>query len=385
MLINRKIVLLICALTFSFLQLFSQGKLKQYAEKRSDAKALAFKEGKPWFSPLIGPAYTADAGFLISGGFLYSFKVDRNDSISQRSTLPATVYYSTKGNFGLRTYLKTYWLEDRLRLNANITLTDKDHNYYGKGYEQIESTYESDTTTFYHETLGTLEFDLIYEILPSTYFGLKLKPSQTNTKNFATPVEEDPYRTQFDDSYFLLGMGGQLSYDTRDIVVNAWRGVYLNASALFYDNSFGSNYNYQQYIFDARYYKTLSRAGNVLAFRFFTRATYGEVPITELSDFAGGKNLRGYHLGHYRDNTTAFLLSEWRYTFKKRDKNLSKSGMVVWLGMGSIAPNVQNLTKWLPNAGFGYRYELQPRMNVCVDFGFGRETQGVYFNFVEAF
>ena len=90
-------------------------------------------------------------------------------------------------------------------------------------------------------------------------------------------------------------------------------------------------------------------------------------------------------MGHYRDNTTAFMLGEWRYTFQKADGRLSKSGMVIWLGAGSIAPDVVGLSKWVPNGGVGYRLELQPRMNVCVDFGVGRDSKGVYFNFVEAF
>jgi len=33
----------------------------------------------------------------------------------------------------------------------------------------------------------------------------------------------------------------------------------------------------------------------------------------------------------------------------------------------------------------GYRFEIQPRSNVRVDFGFGERSSGVYFNFTEAF
>jgi hypothetical protein len=381
----KRYSILLVLIMISFFEVSSQGKVKQFLSDRKEKKKLAFEEGSPWLSPLIAPAYTADAGFLISGGMLYSFKVNRNDTISQRSSLPATIFYSSKGNFGIRTFLKTFWLEDKYRFNANLTIRDKDNHYYGKGYEQIEATYKSDTTTLYHETTSMADIDLIYKIRPFVFAGLKFKPGYASTKDFSEPVENDPYRSQFGDKYFLNGIGGQFAYDTRDIVVNAWSGVLLNVSALFYDNITGSKYDFQEYSFDARYYKTLSRPGNVLAFRFYTRATYGDVPITELSDFSGGKNLRGYRMGHYRDNTTSFLLGEWRYTFQKRDNSLSKSGMVIWLGTGSIAPDVVNLTKWLPNGGIGYRLELQPRMNVCIDLGFGKETQGIYFNFTEAF
>lgn len=367
------------------MQLFAQQKLKDKLNKQAVKKEKAFEEGRPWLSPIIAPAYTADAGFLVSGGMLYSFRVNKNDTISQRSSLPATIFYSSKGNFGIGAFLKTFWWEDKLRLNTNLSIRDKDNNYYGKGFEQIDATHKSDTTTLYHETTSSLDIDLIYKIKPSLFAGVILKPGYVSTKNFATPVENDPYRAQFDDKYFLNGIGGQVAFDTRDVVVNAWNGVLINFSALFYDNLFGSKYDFQEYAFDTRYYKTLNRPGNVLAFRFYTRSTYGDVPITELSDFSGGKQMRGYLMGHYRDNTMALLLSEWRYTFKKNNGNLSKSGMVMWLGTASIGPDVVGLRKWVPNGGVGYRFELQPRMNVCVDFGVGRDSQGVYFNFTEAF
>lgn len=365
--------------------LLAQGKLGKWMDERSIKKEEAFKNGDPWLSPIIAPAYTADAGFLVSGGMLYSFRINKNDTISQRSTLPATIFYSSKGNFGIRAFLKTFWLNDKLRFNTDITIKDKDNHYYGKGFDQIDNNYKSDTTTLYHETTSSADIDLIYKIKPSVFVGVSFNPSYANTKDFAEPVENDPYRSQFGDQYFLNGIGGQFAYDTRDIVVNAWKGMFFNVGAVFYDNLWGSAYDYQEYEFDTRFYKTIYRPGNVLAFRFYARSTYGDVPITELSDFSGGKNLRGYHLGHYRDNTTAFALAEWRRTFKKNDGRLSKSGMVVWLGTGSIGPDVVGLTKWVPNAGIGYRFELQPRMNVCVDFGVGKDTQGVYFNFVEAF
>ncbi len=35
--------------------------------------------------------------------------------------------------------------------------------------------------------------------------------------------------------------------------------------------------------------------------------------------------------------------------------------------------------------GVGYRYELQPRMNIRLDLGMGRHGSAFYFNFTEAF
>lgn len=384
-LVTKRIVLVILISVISLSKIYSQGKIKQINEKRDSAKALAVEQGKPWLSPIFAPAFTSDAGVVVAGGILYSFKIDRNDSISQRSSLPASVFYSSKGNFGVRSNVKTFWFNDKFRVNLNLDLTDKDNNYFGKGYDKIDNTKRSDSITLYHETVTDLDVDVIYKIAPSLYAGLRLRPGYKNMRDAADSVENDPYKSQFKNSYFLNSIGFQVSYDTRDIVINPWKGIFLNFSALFYNQAWASDYNYQIYTFDFRYYRKLNRGGNVLAFRFYTRSTYGDVPITELSDFSGGKYVRGYPLGKYRDNACALIVGEWRHTFFKRDKTQSKHGIVLWGGTSSIASDVGDMTKWLPNVGVGYRFELQPRMNICIDFGAGDGSQGVYFNFNEAF
>jgi len=55
------------------------------------------------------------------------------------------------------------------------------------------------------------------------------------------------------------------------------------------------------------------------------------------------------------------------------------------LAAGSVAENLGELEHWLPNAGIGYRLELQPRMNLRIDLGIGKNSSGLYFNMTEAF
>jgi len=69
--------------------------------------------------------------------------------------------------------------------------------------------------------------------------------------------------------------------------------------------------------------------------------------------------------------------------FLKRNRALSPHGFTAWIAAGSIFEGVENIDRWLPNVG--YRLEVQPRMNLRVDFGFGRESTWVYFDFNEAF
>lgn len=363
----------------------AQGKLKKALERREKKKEQWISEGKPWITPLIAPAYTPEHGLLVAGGMLLTFKPDKSDSISQRSSMPATIYYSSKGSFGIKGYLKTFWFEDRVRINTVVAVNDRDNHFYGKGYDRIDQVSKSDTTTKYRESFTGLDIDLLYRLRPSLYAGIKFKPWFTRLSDVADPVNKDTYKSQFDNSYFLNGLGFHIAYDTRDIVVNAWEGIFVDFSALFFDKSLGSDYTFQVYEFDTRYYQRINRDGNVLAFRLYSKNAFGDVPITELADFAGGRMLRGYIKGHYRDNTSGFFEAEWRHTFRKSDGGLSKAGFVAWGGAGYISPQLTEIKKILPNYGVGFRFEVQPRMNARIDFGLGKGTSGLYFNFNEAF
>jgi hypothetical protein len=80
-----------------------------------------------------------------------------------------------------------------------------------------------------------------------------------------------------------------------------------------------------------------------------------------------------------------FALAEYRYMFLKGNGELSPHGIVLFTGTGSIGENATNFNDWLPCVGLGYRFQVQPRMNLRIDYGFGFESQGFYFNFNEAF
>jgi hypothetical protein len=80
-----------------------------------------------------------------------------------------------------------------------------------------------------------------------------------------------------------------------------------------------------------------------------------------------------------------YALAEYRHMFMKRNNTRSKSGAVVWVGTGSVMEDVTQMDKWIFNYGIGYRLEVQPRMNVRFDYGFGKDSGGLYFNFTEAF
>ena len=139
------------------------------------------------------------------------------------------------------------------------------------------------------------------------------------------------------------------------------------------------------YLLDVRKYFNIKRPGRTLALQLKNRISSGNVPYGEMSQLGTPLDLRGYTWGRFRDKSMIFFIGEYRHTFRKANDELSPSGFAVWAATGSIAPEGLEYKDWLPNFGIGYRHEIQPRMNLRIDIGFGSETMGVYLNFNEVF
>jgi hypothetical protein len=101
-------------------------------------------------------------------------------------------------------------------------------------------------------------------------------------------------------------------------------------------------------------------------------------------------DLRGYRWGRYRQKAIAYGIAEYRFNFSAGPKSdgaveLSRHGLVGWLGAGTLGDSLASLEGILPNIGVGYRFAVQGRLNARFDIGVGRQSQALYFNFTEAF
>ncbi|HEY3430703.1 MAG TPA: hypothetical protein VGK39_08510, partial [Cyclobacteriaceae bacterium] len=136
---------------------------------------------------------------------------------------------------------------------------------------------------------------------------------------------------------------------------------------------------------DFRHFANMgAKPGKILAINFRTKLGIGDVPYTELPSIGSDNNLRAYYGGRYRDQNSMYALVEYRHTFNKK-VGLSKHGFVVWTGAGEIWNDQIELKNTLPVVGVGYRFALQPRINLRVDVGVGRDSFGFYLNITEAF
>lgn len=342
------------------------------------------------FTPFLAPALSPEVGLMLTGGGLISFTVDRSDKLLQPSSIPFSFGYSTTGATNLNIRPSIFFKNDKNRVTGDIWMKDMPDNYWGVGYDAASSPSEPDSTTRYWRNWWQVNLKYVYQFRNNFFGGTLFDFNRTNASSLSPTMLADPNVSGDGTLISNWSIGLLLQYDSRDLTVNAYDGVFVELSSNFYRSDGFGKPNYQVIVVDYRQYEQINRPGNTLAWQVKTRIGNGDVPWPEMSQIGTPFDLRGYRWGRYRDKDMLFGILEYRYMFMRKtprkDGNMmSRFGVVPWLAAGSIASRFTDMTNWLPNAGVGLRFEIQKRMNARIDYGIGNDTSAFYISFNEAF
>jgi len=388
--VSRNLLLSLISLCV-FFQSFAQDtdfKLITKARQDSIRQARNFR-----ISGMGGPGYTPELKLILGGNLLMTFSANFADTTLQRSSIitelavgiEGAVIFNNEGNIFLK--------NDRFRVHYLIRVKYMPDNYFGVGYESAMNVPKGPNTTAYHKNWFQVTPEFLFKAVHNLYAGVLVDINQTLCTDVNPLMQQDPYYSSFGPNNFNAGFGVIGQYDSRDNVVNAYKGLYARIVALDYSSVFGSENNYQVLDFDYRQFKELKRPRHVFAWQIKSRVGMGNVPYAELSMVGSPYDLRGYLWGRFRERTMLMGIVEYRHMFNpinlKRQQNFwSKHGLVTWVGAGFMGHGINdwNLQEIIPNIGLGYRFELLPRMNVRFDAGFGLDgSTGFYLKMTEAF
>jgi outer membrane translocation and assembly module TamA len=102
-----------------------------------------------------------------------------------------------------------------------------------------------------------------------------------------------------------------------------------------------------------------------------------------LPRLGGDVLLRGYNGSRFRDKILAAAQVEYRAPL------IWRIGIVGFAGLGQVADRFEHLGRrgLKPSLGFGLRFNLDPPdgLNLRLDFGFGRKSDGNYLSGGESF
>lgn len=379
---------------------------KEPKDKSNDASSLILV-------PIIGsnPA----TGFMIGVGGQYAFKMLES---TRYSAFSGSVQLTTKGQMLFLVKNNIFTKSDRIFLSGDWRLQLFSQSTYGLGTNSPEGgilDYQFNLAgqeTNFDSLAQPMSFNLIrfhqtvsFKIRPSFYIGLGY-----NLDGYAKIVDEKLRLNQGDTlitshyaysqnygfstkEYYSSALAVNFIYDSRDNIINPYRGYYAMLSWRGAMEVLGSERTGNFYQVEWRSYHGLSKRNPRHLLGFWLMGNFapkGEFPYLILPATAydqKGRSARGYAQGRFRG--TNYVYSEAEYRFPLGHYGGIWGG-VVFVNATSTTNEAQSLALFQsvkPGYGFGLRLMLDKhsRTNLAMDIGFGHQSSGFYLGVSEAF
>ncbi len=185
-----------------------------------------------------------------------------------------------------------------------------------------------------------------------------------------------------DASVRSAALGLRVQRDSRDSTFYPRTGSVFDTKLDFFDSAFGSQRDYQDLEVSYQGYHGVGPK-DVIAYRATVCASTGDAPFYAVCMFGQAQDIRGYAVGEYQDRR--MLVGQVEY---RRDL-FWRFGGVAYVGSGAVAPSLEKFadSRFRLGGGVGLRFTLatENRINLLVDYAWGRGSSAFYVGLGEAF
>jgi outer membrane protein assembly factor BamA len=320
--------------------------------------------------------FSPETDLAFGGGGIAYFQTDKNP-MGKPSKITFSAYYTINQQYSIDVIPQIYLWREKVFLSFEFSYSKAIDKFFGIGNKTIDNGIED----YEHENF-LLTTSISYKIYQNLQYGIIYQ--------FERRSMEDRLDNKFLDDKNLLGYDGGISsgigfstlWDTRDNIFFPSQGGLYEIRAIFSSKVFGSDFDYNNYEFNFRHYKTITE-DHYLAVQFYLNMVRGYPPFYGLAALGGQNVMRGYYEGRYRDHNYFAIQAAYRV------KLFWRFGAVAFVGVGDVAGRVSNykIKDIKPSYGAGLRYMMdeEEKLNLRVDLGFGKNAFGVYFSIEEAF
>lgn len=331
------------------------------------------KDKKFDMSFIGGPFYSSDTklGIGFVGAGLYRMNGCSKDM--QPSNVSLFGSASTVGFWMVGIKGNNLFPEDKYRLNYSLYLYSFPTYYWGIGYEKCNN---DDNKTKMKRFQSKVSAEFLFRLVENMYIGPTV--AWDFIKGYDIAGNEHLFEGM-DHKLHNYGVGVTFQYDTRDLINNASKGIYVNINETIRPKWLGNDYAFSTTEVQFDTYKQVWKGG-IIAFDLRGMFNFGSPSWAMMAKLGERGSMRGYYEGRYRDKHALSAQVELRQHVWRRN------GIAVWVGAGNVFHNSDTFKHILPNFGVGYRWEFKKRVNVRLDMGFGKDGQsGFIFNINEAF
>jgi outer membrane protein assembly factor BamA len=193
--------------------------------------------------------------------------------------------------------------------------------------------------------------------------------------------------------YLLSGVSLNFVYDSRDNLINPYKGYFINVNYRYNPTFLGSDQNSSSLWMEFRTYIPLSKKTprHLIGFwgfgDFQVSGNRPYLTLMALGEDQKARSGRAYIAGRYRGEDLVYGEAEYRFPISQCSKII---GGVIFVNATTASNRTTdvNLFEYVrPGVGFGFRFMINKnfRTNINLDFGFGHESKGVYFSGTETF
>ncbi len=320
--------------------------------------------------PVIG--YTQEAGFEFGAAGLFSFYVDKKDSIIRPSQLYGIAYTSTKGQTQVSTRADIWSRQNKFHHFYELRYFNIPFNFYGVGDETLRANEDE-----LKQQRFRVNAEVERKVTPFYYPGIGF---EYETQSYRDIEEGGIYGDP--NQPFIDRTGGQFLFlkltqliDTRNTNTYTTKGFYTRlrygyAPKLFKEEDFTGSL----FTADARYFYTPTKKITLASqFVYETVSSKKEIPFYLLRQMGNEQIMRGYYLGRYRDKNYMAIQAEIKYRI------IERIGIVAFGGTGSAyAKGVSPTDNLKPNYGIGTRifFDLDKSLALRLDYGWGEKPAG---------
>jgi outer membrane protein assembly factor BamA len=323
--------------------------------------------------------YTPETELAFGAGGILTFYTSKQQAELRPSKVSLSGYYSTRKQYKFSQTTQLYL--DRNRWFVSLPL---EFGFYVDKFWGVGNQTPDITNTDYDVRVFSARF-VLEGPTPVPFFVRDGFVYEFSYRDI-TDTKDNPFlgdSVPGSDGGVTSGLGVDVVRDTRDHTFFPNRGGYHRFNFLWFNSVLGSDFNFGEIEVDLRRYFALA-PDQVVAGQLYGKFIAGTPPFYELSALGGGTIMRGYFQGRYRDRHYTAAQIEYRGHVWWR------FGAVAFVGAGDVfgsPASTVSLSNLKYSYGFGLRllFNRQEKINLRADFGFGRDTRGVYFGLEEAF
>jgi hypothetical protein len=272
---------LTCYILFTFILL---GVLDLNAQIKKDSTSNKVGlEGTHWFVfPFL--YYTPETDWAFGAGGNIMFKLDPN---SNPTNISASGYYTVNDQFSLGATADIYTDNNKQLYNLKFTYSNEFDYFYGIGPStpDVRNNKYLQRNVFFDIKYQLEVFDDRFKIGGEYYYKNMDILDKMNNPFLLHDT------TGSNEGGVTSGIGFISNWDSRDNILAPSTGGYYQFNVTLYSEALGSDFDFNQYIFDFRRFFTTTK-NQVIAVQAFYQLTAGNPPFFNLPLLGGSQAIR---------------------------------------------------------------------------------------------